>query len=147
MLVWGMSGVIHKWGRRREAYSPLLMRARWAKRGYTAQRVSVPLTGSPIQEILSSQPQKEKGIGLVSSIPKFVVPRAGLEPAREFSLPPQDSVSTSSTTSAQTRLLSHSAGNGKCFFHLGGLALQSRCGYSFKPDGVRHGRNRTKISA
>lgn len=30
-----------------------------------------------------------------------LVPRAGLEPAQEFPLPPQDSVSTSSTTSAQ----------------------------------------------
>ena len=116
MLVWGMSGVIHKWGRRREAYSPLLMRARWAKRGYTAQRVSVPLTGSPAQEILSSQPQKEKGIGLVSSIPKFVVPRAGLEPARESSLPPQDSVSTNSTTSAREDVLRQTEVLGKLFF-------------------------------
>lgn len=34
----------------------------------------------------------------------LLVPRAGLEPARESSLPPQDSVSTTSTTSAQMRL-------------------------------------------
>lgn len=30
-----------------------------------------------------------------------MVPRAGLEPAQEFPLPPQDSVSTNSTTSAR----------------------------------------------
>ena len=64
---------------------PLLMRARWAKKrvcGTTCKSATHWVT-SPRNLIKSAT--KRKGIGLVSSIPKFVVPRAGLEPAREQS--------------------------------------------------------------
>ena len=46
----------------------------------------------------------------------FLVPRAGLEPARESSLPPQDSVSTNSTTSAREDVLRQTEMLGKLFF-------------------------------
>ena len=45
-----------------------------------------------------------------------LVPRAGLEPAQLLPLPPQDSVSTSSTTSAAERVYTRSRGAWQVFF-------------------------------
>ena len=45
----------------------------------------------------------------------FLVPRAGLEPAQQLPLPPQDSVSTSSTTSAWGMFLARFGKLGKHF--------------------------------
>ena len=59
-----------------------------------------------------------------------MVPRAGLEPAQEFPLPPQDSVSTNSTTSArkevyakQRRLASFFLRSGEIFWFCHSLWL------------------------
>ena len=51
---------------------------------------------------------KQKGLRLTDATPCFLimVPKRGLEPRRPKALPPQDSVSTSFTTSAGMRLIS-----------------------------------------
>ena len=43
---------------------------------------------------------KRKAVTVKATAYILMVPRAGLEPAQEFPLPPQDSVSTNSTTRA-----------------------------------------------
>ena len=59
-------------------------------------------TGDGLGLQCCSKQEKKKGLRLVATtLDVLLVPRAGIEPARRLPLPPQDSVSTNSTTSAQ----------------------------------------------
>ncbi len=58
----------------------------------------------------------KKGHGISVTLACGLVPRAGLEPAQLLPLPPQDSVSTSSTTSAAERVYTRSRGAWQVFF-------------------------------
>ena len=61
--------------------------------------------------------QRKKGRSIhTATLACGLVPRAGLEPAQLLPLPPQDSVSTSSTTSAAEKYIDERATLGKSFF-------------------------------
>ena len=82
---------------------------------------------------ISTQKNKELTGESANSLLYFMVPKTGFEPAREVPPPPQDGVSTNSTTSAlrEVYLLTGAAGGMTGSFAVFGFAAGSCAAFGF----------------